>query len=172
MARKKKTKQLFEAVEITGAGSKGKSIAKAPDGKVIFVKNAVPGDVADIQTYKKRRAFYEGEAVNIVSYSDKRVEPECQHFGTCGGCKWQNMGYEHQLAFKENEVINKILKITKCSKKNVIYIGDSLYDYVASKKAKIKYLHATWGYDKHLTKNKVITKINRLSEIRKYFDND
>ena len=113
MARKKKTKQLFEAVEITGAGSKGKSIAKAPDGKVIFVKNAVPGDVADIQTYKKRRAFYEGEAVNIVSYSDKRVEPECQHFGTCGGCKWQNMGYEHQLAFKENEVINNLQRIGK-----------------------------------------------------------
>ena len=79
---------------------------------------------------------------------------------------------ELQKGKPDPEGINKILKITKCSKKNVIYIGDSLYDYVASKKAKIKYLHATWGYDKNLTKNKVITKINRLSEIRKYFDND
>ena len=70
------------------------------------------------------------------------------------------------------EGINKILKISECSKKNVVYIGDSLYDYIAAKKAKIKYLHATWGYDELLTKNKVITKINRLSEIKKYFDND
>jgi len=79
---------------------------------------------------------------------------------------------ELQKGKPDPEGINKILKITKCSKKNVVYIGDSLYDYIAAKKAKIKYLHATWGYDKHLTKNKVITKINRLSEIRKYFDND
>lgn len=70
------------------------------------------------------------------------------------------------------EGINKILKITQCSKKNAVYIGDTLYDYIAAKKAKIKYLHATWGYDELLTKNKIITKINRLSEIKKYFDND
>lgn len=79
---------------------------------------------------------------------------------------------ELQKGKPDPEGINKILKITECSKKNVVYIGDSLYDYIAAKRAKIKYLHATWGYDKHLTKNKVITKINRLSEIRKYFDND
>ena len=79
---------------------------------------------------------------------------------------------ELQKGKPDPEGINKILKITECSKKNVVYIGDSLYDYIAAKRVKIKYLHATWGYDKHLTKNKVITKINRLSEIRKYFDND
>jgi 23S rRNA (uracil1939-C5)-methyltransferase len=144
MARKKKTKQLFEAVEITGAGSKGKSIAKAPDGKVIFVKNAVPGDVADIQTYKKRRAFYEGEAVNIVSYSDKRVEPECQHFGTCGGCKWQNMGYEHQLAFKENEVINNLKRIGKVELPEITPILGSEDIYFYRNKMEFSFSNNRW----------------------------
>ncbi len=144
MARKKKTKQLFEEVEITGAGSKGKSIAKAPDGKVIFVKNAVPGDVADIQTYKKRRAFYEGEAVNIVSYSDKRVEPECQHFGTCGGCKWQNMGYEHQLAFKENEVINNLKRIGKVELPEITPILGSEDIYFYRNKMEFSFSNNRW----------------------------
>ena len=144
MARQKKTKQLFEAVEITGAGSKGKSIAKAPDGKVIFVKNAVPGDVADIQTYKKRRAFYEGEAVNIVSYSDKRVEPECQHFGTCGGCKWQNMGYEHQLAFKENEVINNLKRIGKVELPEITPILGSEDIYFYRNKMEFSFSNNRW----------------------------
>ena len=69
------------------------------------------------------------------------------------------------------EGINKILKISKSKKKNVIYVGDSLYDYIAAKKAKVKYLHATWGYDHYLKKNKKITKINKFSDIRKFFNN-
>ena len=68
-----------------------------------------------------------------------------------------------------SEGINKILKVSKLKKKNVIYVGDSLYDYIAAKKAKVKYLHATWGYDHYLKKNKKITKINKLSNIRKFF---
>lgn len=67
--------------------------------------------------------------------------------------------------------IYKILKATKSNKKDAIYVGDSLYDYKAAKKAKVKYLHATWGYDHHLKKNKKITKIHKLSDIRKLFDN-
>ena len=69
------------------------------------------------------------------------------------------------------EGVNKILKVSKSNKKDVIYVGDSLYDYIAAKKAKVKYLHATWGYDNNLIKNKKITKINKLSDIRKLLDN-
>ena len=74
---------------------------------------------------------------------------------------------ELQKGKPDPEGINKILKITECSKKNVVYIGDSLYDYIAAKRAKIKYLHATWGYDKHLTKNKVIIQIEIFDERKK-----
>ncbi|WP_299254637.1 23S rRNA (uracil(1939)-C(5))-methyltransferase RlmD [uncultured Aquimarina sp.] len=112
MARKNR-KQVFENIEVIDAGAKGKSIAKAPDGKIIFINNAVPGDVVDIQTTKKRKAFYEGSATTFHKKSDKRVDPTCKHFGTCGGCKWQFMGYEHQLLYKQQEIVNNLTRLGK-----------------------------------------------------------
>ncbi len=111
--RKKKENLIFERLEILGAGAKGKSIARAPNGKVIFIGNAVPGDIADIQTTKMKKSYYEGTAVKFHEYSKKRVAPECEHFGTCGGCKWQFMGYEHQLFYKQEEVENNLRRIGK-----------------------------------------------------------
>lgn len=101
MSRKITNKQIFEHIEVLDAGAKGKTIAKAPDGKVIFLPNAVPGDVVDIQTFKKRKSYYEGKAVAFHKFSEKRTTPVCEHFGVCGGCKWQDMGYEHQLYYKQ-----------------------------------------------------------------------
>ncbi|MFC5195838.1 23S rRNA (uracil(1939)-C(5))-methyltransferase RlmD [Bizionia hallyeonensis] len=111
MARKNNRKQIFTNVEVVDAGAKGKVIGKAPDGKVIFMPNAVPGDVVDVQTFKKRKAYFEGKATIFHKLSEKRTEPECQHFGVCGGCKWQNMGYEHQLFYKQKEVTNNLTRI-------------------------------------------------------------
>jgi 23S rRNA (uracil1939-C5)-methyltransferase len=110
MSRRNK-KQVFTEVEVIDAGAKGKTIAKAPDGKVIFLPNAVPGDVVDVQTFKKRKAYYEGKAITFHKLSDKRTQPACEHFGTCGGCKWQDMGYEHQLFYKQKEVTNNLVRI-------------------------------------------------------------
>jgi 23S rRNA (uracil1939-C5)-methyltransferase len=110
MSRKNK-KQVFTNIEVIDAGAKGKTIAKAPDGKVILLPNAVPGDVVDIQTFKKRKAYYEGKAIKFHKVSEKRAEPVCEHFGVCGGCKWQNMGYQHQLYYKQKEVVNNLLRI-------------------------------------------------------------
>jgi 23S rRNA (uracil1939-C5)-methyltransferase len=110
MARKK-TQPIFENIEVIDAGARGKTIAKAPDGRVIFLSNTVPGDVVDIRTGKKRKAYFEGTAIKFHKYSDKRVAPVCEHFENCGGCKWQNMGYEHQLAYKENEIKNNLIRI-------------------------------------------------------------
>ncbi len=109
--RKKKTKQIFENVEVIDAGAKGKTVGKAPDGRVIFLTNTVPGDIVDVQTTKKRKSYFEGIATNFHSYSDKRTEPQCEHFGVCGGCKWQHMGYEHQLFYKHKEVENNLRRI-------------------------------------------------------------
>ena len=110
MSRRNK-KQVFTNVEVIDAGAKGKVIAKAPDGKVIFLPNAVPGDVVDVQTFKKRKSYYEGKATIFHTLSDKRTEPVCEHFGTCGGCKWQHMAYEHQLFYKQKEVTNNLIRI-------------------------------------------------------------
>ena len=128
MARKK-TKPFFENIEVTDAGAKGKSIGKAPDGKVIFIKNAVPGDIADIQTTKKRSSYYEGDAKNIIKASEKRVDAKCEHFGTCGGCKWQEMGYEHQLFYKQQEVTNNLTRIGKVALPNITPILGSEKQY-------------------------------------------
>ncbi|WP_339917499.1 23S rRNA (uracil(1939)-C(5))-methyltransferase RlmD [Yeosuana marina] len=110
MSRRNK-KQIFTNIEVIDAGAKGKTIAKAPDGKVILLPNAVPGDVVDIQTFKKRKAYYEGKAVKFHKLSNKRTQPACEHFGVCGGCKWQDMGYEHQLFYKQKEVVNNLVRI-------------------------------------------------------------
>ena len=113
MGKKITNKIIFENVAVLDAGAKGVSVAKAPDGKVIFIPNVVPGDVIDVQTFKKRKAYYEGKAIHFHSFSEHRIEPVCQHFGACGGCKWQNMKYEQQLFYKNNEVFNHLKRIGK-----------------------------------------------------------
>ncbi|MCM4161882.1 23S rRNA (uracil(1939)-C(5))-methyltransferase RlmD [Antarcticibacterium flavum] len=143
MGRKNKNK-LFEELEITGAGAKGKAIAKAPDGKVIFITNAVPGDVADVQTTKKKKSFYEGTAVKIHKYSERRAEPVCQHFGNCGGCKWQFMGYEHQLFFKQEEVMNNLRRIGKIDLPEVTPILGSEDIYFYRNKMEFSFSDSRW----------------------------
>lgn len=129
--RKKKAKQIFESLEVIDTAAKGKTVAKAPDGRVIFLSNAVPGDLVDVQTFKKRKAYYEGKAIHFHKLSDKRTEAVCEHFGVCGGCKWQHMSYEHQLTFKENEVINNLSRIGKIEIEELIPILGSkeIYNY-------------------------------------------
>lgn len=113
MSKKITNKIVFDHIKVLDAGAKGVSVAKAPDGKVIFIPNVVPGDVVDIQTLKKRKAYYEGKAVRFHEFSEHRIEPICEHFGVCGGCKWQNMKYSQQLLYKQNEVKNHLQRIGK-----------------------------------------------------------
>ena len=113
MAKKNTDKIVFDHIKVLDAGAKGVSVAKAPDGKVIFIPNVVPGDVVDVQTFKKRKAYYEGKAVRFHEFSEHRIDPECEYFGSCGGCKWQNMKYSQQLHYKQNEVKNHLQRIGK-----------------------------------------------------------
>ena len=113
MGRKQTNKVIFENITVLDAGAKGVSVAKAPEGQVIFMPNVVPGDVVDVQTLKKRKSYFEGKAIKFHSYSENRIEPVCQHFGACGGCKWQNMKYEQQLFYKNQEVYNNLKRIGK-----------------------------------------------------------
>jgi 23S rRNA (uracil1939-C5)-methyltransferase len=113
MGRKQTKKVIFENITVLDAGAKGVSVAKAPEGQVIFIPNVVPGDVVDVQTFKKRKAYFEGKAIQFHQFSSDRVEPVCQHFGACGGCKWQNMNYDKQLFYKNQEVFNNLKRIGK-----------------------------------------------------------
>ncbi|GAA4269995.1 23S rRNA (uracil(1939)-C(5))-methyltransferase RlmD [Hyunsoonleella aestuarii] len=142
--RKKARKQVFENIEVIDAAAKGKTIAKAPDGKVIFLPNAVPGDVIDIQTFKKRKAYYEGKATVFHKLSNKRTEPVCEHFGTCGGCKWQNMAYEHQLYYKQKEVTNNLTRIGHIELPEVTPILGSKKQYFYRNKMEFSFSDSRW----------------------------
>lgn len=111
--RKRKVRPHFENLRVIDAGSKGKAIAKAPDGRVVFISGAVPGDLVSVQISRKRKGYYEGYVTELHEASEDRITPKCIHFGTCGGCKWQNMSYEAQLKFKQKEVVENLIRIGK-----------------------------------------------------------
>ncbi|NWJ50408.1 MAG: 23S rRNA (uracil(1939)-C(5))-methyltransferase RlmD [Bacteroidetes bacterium] len=112
MARKNKILPLFENVEILDAGAEGKAVARV-DNMVVFVPFVVPGDIVDIKAVAKKRHYYEGKVVKFHHYAEKRVKPFCEHFGVCGGCKWQNMAYADQLIYKQKQVQDHFSRIGK-----------------------------------------------------------
>ncbi len=103
---------LLENITITDVAAEGKSIAKVDD-MVVFVPFAVPGDVVDLQVKKKKHRYCEAEVVRFIEYSKVRETPKCQHFGVCGGCKWQNLPYEEQLKAKQRQVYDQLTRIGK-----------------------------------------------------------
>jgi len=104
--------QILEKAEILDAGSEGMAIAKVDD-MVVFVPFVVPGDIVDIRIIRKKKSYAEGRAVFFHHYSERRTEPWCRNFGTCGGCRWQNMKYEDQLYFKQKQVSDNLIRIGK-----------------------------------------------------------
>ena len=112
MSRKKKPYPILENITITDIAAEGKSLVRIND-LVVFVPFCVPGDVVDLQIKRKKHSYAEAEVVRFIKYSDKRTEPMCEHFGICGGCKWQNLPYEEQLAFKQQQVHDQLTRIGK-----------------------------------------------------------
>ncbi len=142
--RRHSKRKVFEQLEVIDAGAKGKTVAKAPDGKVVFLSNTVPGDVVDVQTFKKRKAYYEGKATHFHKFSEKRVTPVCSYFGTCGGCKWQDMGYEHQLYYKQKEVVNNLVRIGHVDLPEVTPILGSEQQYFYRNKMEFSFSDNRW----------------------------
>lgn len=111
MARKRKEFPILENVTITDVAAEGKALARVND-MVVFVPFVVPGDVVDLKIRKKKHSYCEAEVVRFVKYSETRAEPVCQHFGVCGGCKWQNLPYEEQLRAKQQQVFDQLSRIS------------------------------------------------------------
>lgn len=112
MSRKDKKKPLLEQVLISSYAAEGKCVARVED-KVVFVPYAAVGDVADIQVLRSRSSWAEGKIVRLVQPSPVRVAPMCEHFGVCGGCKWQHVPYAEQLKFKQQQVVDALTRIGK-----------------------------------------------------------
>ena len=112
MSRKKKALPLLEKITITDVAAEGKALAKVND-LVVFVPYVVPGDVVDLQVKRKKNKYAEAVAVKFHEYSPKRAVPFCQHYGVCGGCKWQCLTYEDQIKYKQKQVTDNLTRIGK-----------------------------------------------------------
>ena len=128
---RKRVQIMLENIHLFDAGGKGKAVGKTEEGQIVLVTGAIPGDTVDVRVTKKKKAYMEGKATSISSYSDKRVEPACKHFGDCGGCKWQQMDYQQQLFFKQKEVSNnhKFIGKTEPALTQDILGSDNIYNY-------------------------------------------
>lgn len=147
MARGKKP--LLEKIEIEKIAAEGKSIAHIDD-KVLFVPNTIPGDIVDVQITRKRKSFLEGFVTKTHQLSPLRIQPECAHFGVCGGCKWQNLPYEKQLEFKQQEIIDNLQRIGKVKLQNIYpIIGSAQQFYYRNK------LEFTFSNKRFLTREEI-----------------
>ena len=163
---KKKNLPLIPSVTITGIGAEGKAIARIPmpNGEggtsdiVCFVPYCVPGDVVDLQVTKKKHSFMEARVERFVSYSDLRTEPQCPHYGTCGGCKWQILPYNEQLRYKQQQVVDNLTRIGKVALPEIspilgskhIYEYRNKLEFSASDRKWLSWdaIHAAGGLDK------------------------
>ncbi len=163
---KKKNLPLIPSVTITGIGAEGKAIARIPmpNGEggtsdiVCFVPYCVPGDVVDLQVTKKKHSFIEARVERFVSYSDRRTEPQCPHYGVCGGCKWQILPYDEQLRYKQQQVVDNLTRIGKVALPEIspilgskhIYEYRNKLEFSASDRKWLSWdaIHAAGGLDK------------------------
>ncbi len=143
VGRSRKNKPLFEQVEIIDVAAEGKALAKIDD-KVLFVQNAVPGDIVDVQVNKKRKNYYEGYVTQYHKLSEIRVEPFCSHFGKCGGCKWQALPYTEQLKYKQREVENNLQRIGKIDLPEIMPIVASKKDQYYRNKLEYTFSNKRW----------------------------
>ena len=111
-AVKRRQKIVLEDLLVESYAAEGKSIAKF-DGKVIFIENTIPGDIANVQLYKNKKDYAEGFPVEIKKFSANRITPFCKHFGVCGGCQWQMLPYAKQLEYKQQQVYDVLSRIGK-----------------------------------------------------------
>jgi 23S rRNA (uracil1939-C5)-methyltransferase len=112
MAKNKKPLPIYEKVTITDVAAEGKALAKL-ENTVIFTTHVVPGDVVDLQVYRKKSNYMEAHVIKIHEYSTERAVPFCEHYGVCGGCKWQVLPYEEQIRYKQKQVTDNLMRIGK-----------------------------------------------------------
>lgn len=142
--KKKKREIILEGITLTSAGAKGVAVGKTEEGKTVLVSGAVPGDTVIARVKKSKSKYYEAEAIEITEKSSFRVEPNCIHFGVCGGCKWQNLAYEKQLDFKHDEVFNNIKRIGRFEDFEAQRILGGEEQYFYRNKMEFSFSNARW----------------------------
>ena len=135
---------ILPQVTIEGMAAKGKAFGRAADQRIVFVPYAAPGDIADIRVTKKRSNYYEGVIETLHKASPDRIEPKCAHFGLCGGCKWQHISYEAQLAGKQDEVVQHLKRIGGVSPEHIGEILGCEDPYYYRNKMEFSFSDSKW----------------------------
>lgn len=170
MRRTKKPLPILENVTILDVAAEGKAIAKNND-MVIFVPYVAPGDIVDIQLTRKKNSYAEGKAVKFHSYSAERVEPVCEHFGVCGGCKWQHLNYQAQLKYKHQQVTDNLTRIGKIELPDILPILGSKDITHYRNKLEFTFSNKRWMTDEEIKSNAQFEDMNALGfHIPTYFD--
>ena len=141
--KRKRKKPFYENVEIQDVGAEGKALARVND-IVVFTRLAAPGDVVDLQVTKKRKKYQEAYVTRFHSYSKDRIEAFCDHFGVCGGCKWQFIPYEKQLFFKQKQVEDQLRRIGKVDLPPTSSIIGSANDVFYRNKLEFTFSNKRW----------------------------
>ena len=160
MGRKKKN-PLLERLEIVDVAAEGKAIGKH-DNMVVFVPWLAPGDIADVQVTRKRKKYMEGRATKIHEYSKDRIEPICSHFSICGGCKWQHLPYEKQLALKQKQVVDNLTRIGKVELNDICDILPSSKQTHYRNKLEFTFSSTRWLTEEEVENEVEITDRNAL----------
>ena len=159
--RKKKPLPLLENVTITAVAAEGKALARVDD-KVVFVPYVVPGDVVDLQVKKKKNSYMEAVAVKIHHESDLRAVPFCQHYGVCGGCKWQCLKYEEQLKAKQQQVVDNLTRIGKIELPEILPIMGSEKTTAYRNKLEFGFSDKRWLTEEEVRENVKYEQMNAV----------
>ncbi len=169
MSRRKKLPK-FEQIEVVDVAAEGKAIAKHEE-IIIFVEGVVPGDVVDIQITKKRKRYFEGRITHIHSLSPVRTTPFCEHFGICGGCKWQMLPYEEQLRFKHKQVQDQLIRIGHLTIEETLPIIGSTHTTHYRNKLEFTFSNKRWKTAEEIEKQDIIADKNALGfHVPRLFD--
>lgn len=159
--RKKKTLPLLENIQITAIAAEGKAIARV-DEKVVFVPYVVPGDIVDLQVKRKKNSYMEAVAIKIHKESELRDTPFCQHYGVCGGCKWQCLKYEEQLKAKQQQVLDNLVRIGKIDLPEITPIIGSEKTKYYRNKLEFGFSNKRWLTEKEVAENIKYDQMNAL----------
>ena len=161
MSRKKKPLPILEHITITDVAAEGKSLARVDD-KVIFVPFTVPGDVVDLQITKKKHKYCEARVLRFIEYSNVRAIPRCEHFGICGGCKWQNLPYEEQLKAKQKQVFDQLTRIGKIDLPEFLPILGSVKQFEYRNKLEFGFSNQRWLTNEQVASGETFSNMNAV----------
>jgi 23S rRNA (uracil1939-C5)-methyltransferase len=156
-----KKNYTLENLEVVDISTEGKAIAKH-EGLVVFIEGAVPGDIVDVLVHRKKNSFAEATVQTIKKYSEERVKPVCEHFGTCGGCKWQNLSYKTQLEFKQKYVFDAFTRIGKLDFPELMPILGNKEEYYYRNKLEFSFSNKKWLSREEMDSGELIEDKNAL----------